>query len=154
MWQGLPHREAFVTPTTSRRSLRPTLTRAGSGLVPDPVFLSMNRVSVMGSFAIFFLTVIAFASGGSALMQYTASREPWWLATAAVCFVIGNGLYIHILETHGLGVGTLLTSMAQMVILTLVGWLFFSEAMTLAKVIGLGFALAAMAMALLSSANS
>ena len=122
--------------------------------MPDPVFLSVHRVGDMGSFAVFVFTVAAFAAGGSALMQFTVSREPWWLVTAAVCYVVGNALYIHILETHGLGVGTLLTAMAQMVVLTLIGWLFFSEAMTLAKVIGLGFALAAMAMSLMSPAGS
>ena len=96
-------------------------------------------------------STLSFSGLGWALKNF-AKSEPsnWlWLVPAVLFAVLGNALYIQILRAQDIGVATVLSALAQIIVMGLIGRFYFHETLSNQQMIGIGFAMIAMTLFML-----
>ena len=79
---------------------------------------------------------------GSVLLKQFADTGVGYVLLLAICaFGFGNLAYIRLLA-HGLGTGAVMSSMSQIIALTVLGAVLFGERLGLPQLAGLGLAIA------------
>ncbi len=92
------------------------------------------------------LAMAVFIAANSVLRTYAASS--WWptLLAALVLFSVGNVMMVRLMRESGLALPIALSSVAQLVLITLVAVVWFGERPTGLQLAGLGLGLVAVAM--------
>ena len=108
----------------------------------------------MPTVVVILLMTLAFSAGGVLLKQFALSNGAWWLLGAVLAYTAGNALYIHILRAHDLGVATIVSALAQIILLSLAGRLFFSESLSATQIAGTILGVAALALVMLPAART
>lgn len=90
-----------------------------------------------------------FVTGATLLAKAAKVGEPLYLALAYTCYLAGNTAFYWLVKHDGLGVTTILSSVAQTVVVLLVAKLFLGEALTAQKLIGAAIAVVGVAVVML-----
>jgi glucose uptake protein len=92
------------------------------------------------------LAMAVFIAANSVLRTYAASS--WWptLLAALVLFSVGNVMMVRLMRESGLALPIALSSVAQLVLITLVAVVWFGERPTGLQLAGLGLGVVAVAM--------
>jgi glucose uptake protein len=92
------------------------------------------------------LAMAVFIAANSVLRTYAASS--WWptLAVALLLFSVGNVMMVRLMRESGLALPIALSSVAQLVLITLVAVVWFGERPTGLQLAGLGLGVVAVAM--------
>jgi glucose uptake protein len=92
------------------------------------------------------LAMAVFIAANATLRTYAASS--WWptLLAALVLFSVGNVMMVRLMRESGLALPIALSSVAQLVLITLVAVVWFGERPTGLQLAGLGLGVVAVAM--------
>lgn len=85
-------------------------------------------------------TGVSFTLGSVLLKQFADTGIGYVLLLAICAFGLGNLSYIRLLS-HGLGAGAVMSSMSQVIALSILGAVLFGERLGLPQLAGLGFAI-------------
>lgn len=76
------------------------------------------------------LMTFLFVGGGLFLKRFADGHGWWWFAASACVYLVGNFTYSRLLSVADLAVGTVLSSCAQILILSLIGHFVLSQVLS------------------------
>jgi small multidrug resistance pump len=91
-------------------------------------------------------STLVFMAANSALKVYAGGAAIWVLIGALVLFCVGNTLMVQVMRGEGLGVAIVLSSIFQMVAITLLAAVAFGERLAPLQWAGLALGIVAVAM--------
>jgi multidrug transporter EmrE-like cation transporter len=97
----------------------------------------------MSSLPLIAAMAVLFATGNVLLKLSADGDDPVILAVSFIAYLIGNILYFMLLKGSGLGVAAALSSIAQMIVITLVGRFWFGETINVQQTIGIALSICA-----------
>lgn len=100
----------------------------------------------MSSLPLIAAMAVLFATGNVLLKLSADSNNPIVLAMSFIAYLAGNILYFMLLKSNGLGVAAALSSIAQLVVMALLGRFWFGEAINTQQALGLALSVLAFVM--------
>lgn len=97
---------------------------------------------------------VFYVSGAGLLAKAAKADEPFYLALAYVCYLAGNSAFYWLVKHDGLGMTTILSSVAQTVLVLLVAKLFLGEVLTAQKIVGAAIAVVGVMIVMLPPFNA
>lgn len=90
--------------------------------------------------------VSAFIAANTVLRSYSASGAGWTLAGALMFFLIGNLVMVRVMREGGLAVAVAISSVVQLVALTVIAMAWFGERPTGLQLAGVAFGILSVAL--------
>ncbi|MEY4697258.1 MAG: hypothetical protein RIT14_1686 [Pseudomonadota bacterium] len=88
----------------------------------------------------------AFVAANAVLRAYAGSGQWPMLAAALGCFLVGNLMMVRLMRESGLALAVSISSVVQLVLLTLIGVWWFGERLTAMQVSGVVLGIVAVAL--------
>ncbi len=90
--------------------------------------------------------MMAFVAANSVLRSYSASGAAMMLAGALALFLVGNLIMVRVMREGGLALAVAISSVVQLVLLALIGVLWFGERLSPVQVAGVALGIVSVAL--------